>query len=486
MIRVLKKNPCCPFCRHPFGLPLPPVNQSIVRLVQQLRERQRASGVVPADASVEASSAVRQESSLFELPEDILREIMFHCGPAGMARLARTCKRLHTATDDAQVWRELCRARWPFVSLDQHANWKRCYAAHRSIQRGWAAGRAGDFRVETFRGHTDYVTAFQLYRNVLVTASADRTVRVWRAGGAGEDAAPTVLEGHEGPVHAVQFTEALIVSGADDSTARSWDTATGVQVGLMRSTDRITALRFDDTRGFVASANGQTKVWDMKHGTLIRTVAGHTAPVHSLWCDEREQLYTCAADGVRIWDVGSGRCSVTIPTPATALHVNPREVVTGGADGLVRVFDTASGRCLAQMEHTRWQPITAMACDGTRIVSASADGSVAVWDYASRARLHTLADHRGAVHAVQFDDGKIVTAGEDNSIKVWNTRTGERMYTLLGGSLQRRANNPPHPTRPGVSGMAFDEARIVASINSLVRVYNFDVSSATGAAAGAQ
>jgi len=396
-----------------------------------------------------------------------------------MARLARTCKRMHEATEDAQVWRELCRARWPFVSLDQHKNWKRCYHAHKSIQRGWEGGRAGDFRVETFRGHTDYVAAFQLYRNILVTGSADRTVRIWRAGGSGEDAAPVVLEGHEGPVTAVQFTEALVLSGSDDATARSWDTVTGIQVGLMRSTDRVTTLRFDDTRGFVGSANGQTKIWDMKHGGVaVRTVAGHTAPVHSLWFDDRE-LYTCAADGVRIWDIGSGRCATTIPTPATTFHINMHEIVTGGADGMVRVWDSVSGRCLAQMEHTRWQPITALACDGTRIVSASADGSVTVWDYASRARIHTLVDHRGAVHAVQFDSGKIVSAGADNSIKVWNAHTGTRMYTLLGGSLQRRANNPPHPTRPGISGMAFDESRIVASINSLVRVYNFDVSSAT-------
>jgi WD40 repeat protein len=102
-----------------------------------------------------------------------------------------------------------------------------------------------------------------------------------------------------------------------------------------------------------------------------------------------------------------------------------------------------------------------------------------VFDYASRARTHTLADHKAAVHSVQFDDHKIVSAGADNAIKVWNAVTGARMYTLLGGSLQRRANNPPHPSRPGVTEAGFDESRIVASINSLVRVYNFDVVAAS-------
>lgn len=35
-ISVLKKTAQCPFCRHPFGLPLPPVNKAIVALIERL------------------------------------------------------------------------------------------------------------------------------------------------------------------------------------------------------------------------------------------------------------------------------------------------------------------------------------------------------------------------------------------------------------------------------------------------------------------
>ncbi len=73
--------------------------------------------------------------------------------------------------------------------------------------------------------------------------------------------------------------------------------------------------------------------------------------------------------------------------------------------------------------------------------------------------------------------------------------TGQRLYSLLGGSLQARANNPPHPLRPGLplfgphvylfyinlggSGVCYDEANIIASFNSLIRVYNFEPAART-------
>lgn len=84
-------------------------------------------------------------------------------------------------TADPLLWREMCRDRWPFVSIDRHHSWRACFIAHTRIQRGWGTGAPGDFHVATFRGHTGYITDLQLYRSLLVTAAADSTARIWRA-----------------------------------------------------------------------------------------------------------------------------------------------------------------------------------------------------------------------------------------------------------------------------------------------------------------
>ena len=82
---------------------------------------------------------------------------------------------------DQLLWREMCRNRWPFVSIDRYKSWKTCYIAHSKILSGWSGGAPGDFHVSTFRGHKGYITDIQLYRSILVTASSDHTACIWRA-----------------------------------------------------------------------------------------------------------------------------------------------------------------------------------------------------------------------------------------------------------------------------------------------------------------
>jgi hypothetical protein len=51
------------------------------------------------------------------------------------------------------------------------------------------------------------------------------------------------------------------------------------------------------------------------------------------------------------------------------------------------------------------------------------------------------------VNGCQLDGQRLVSCSADNTIKVWDLKTGKRLYSLLGGSLQERAGNPPHPAR---------------------------------------
>lgn len=81
----------------------------------------------------------------------------------------------------------------------------------------------------------------------------------------------------------------------------------------------------------------------------------------------------------------------------------------------------------------------------------------------------------GGVNSLQLSNSKLVSAEQSNTIKVWNLQTGKALYSLLGGSLQRRANNPEHPLKPGASHVEIDESRVIGSFNSLLRVYDFEV-----------
>jgi WD40 repeat protein len=66
----------------------------------------------------------------------------------------------------------------------------------------------------------------------LVTASADRTARIWDAR---DGALQLVLRGHEGEVNGAAFSPdgSQVVTGSDDKTARIWDARSGRQIAIL-------------------------------------------------------------------------------------------------------------------------------------------------------------------------------------------------------------------------------------------------------------
>jgi WD40 repeat protein len=91
--------------------------------------------------------------------------------------------------------------------------------------RIWTLGGAGESKV--LRGHTDkvYVARFDPRGKLVATVSRDGTARLWPAGGAGD---PRVLRGHTAPVVDVAFSKrrSQLVTAAEDGTARVWDAPT--------------------------------------------------------------------------------------------------------------------------------------------------------------------------------------------------------------------------------------------------------------------
>jgi len=145
----------------------------------------------------------------------------------------------------------------------------------------------------------------------------------------------------------------------------------------------------------------------------------------------------------------------------------------GEVDGTVRIWNTTGGT----LHHTfagNWlNRVNAIQSDGTKVVTACQDKLLRVYDLRNNRYVQDLADHTEAVHQVQFDGHKVVSGGADHCMKVWDIKNGKRLYSLLGGTLQQRSNDPPHPNLPGCSGLMFDEGRIVGAFKSLLRVYSF-------------
>ena len=104
----------------------------------------------------------------------------------------------------------------------------------------------------------------------IVTASSDKTARVWDAATAKEI---TVLRGHYQGVRSAAFSAdgSRIVTASADRTARVWDAATAKEIAVLSGHENwVISASFspDGSRIVTASLDNTARVWDAHFATM--------------------------------------------------------------------------------------------------------------------------------------------------------------------------------------------------------------------------
>ncbi|KHN96933.1 WD40 repeat-like-containing domain protein [Metarhizium album ARSEF 1941] len=169
--------------------------------------------------------------------------------------------------------------------------------------------------LKTWTGHGQPVwrTRFSPARpTTVLSASDDRTVRLWDLAGAGGDEAARTFAGHGDYVRCADFVPGaaadVVVSGGYDGAVKLWDARAGGAAAVM--TFRHAApveevLPLPSGTAVVAAAGSAVSVLDLVAGRALRVLANHQRTVTSL-----------------------------------SLASGGRRVVTGGLEGHVKVFET--------------------------------------------------------------------------------------------------------------------------------------------------
>ncbi|KAL7669032.1 hypothetical protein ACOME3_009704 [Neoechinorhynchus agilis] len=121
-----------------------------------------------------------------------------------------------------------------------------------------------DFIQDThsLHGHHAAVNVVDFDDRFIVSASGDRTIRVWDAKSL--ECSRTLL-GHRRGIACFQFRGDLIVSGSSDNTIRIWSVLSGVCLrSLEGHTDLVRCIRFDHRRIISGAYDGIMKVWDIE------------------------------------------------------------------------------------------------------------------------------------------------------------------------------------------------------------------------------
>ncbi|HYH84876.1 MAG TPA: WD40 repeat domain-containing protein [Pyrinomonadaceae bacterium] len=216
------------------------------------------------------------------------------------------------------------------------------------------------------------------------------------------------LSGHEGAVYSAAFFPdgTKLITAGDDGVARLWNLRTGTLLGTLAASDEtVTGVTVSFDGRFIATCADDdnapvVKIWDARTLRLIRTLKGHSEGLYELAFSPRGYL-----------------------------------LASGGRDKTIMLWNAATGRLLSTLEgHTDSVTSLAFTNDGARLASASAadDKTVRLWDVRTRKLLRTFAGHDDWVTSVAFSPGGnvLASASRDKNIILWDATTGAKRLTL--------------------------------------------------------
>ncbi|KAA1469244.1 cell division control protein 4 [Dentipellis sp. KUC8613] len=323
------------------------------------------------------------------------------------------------------------------------------------------------------------VTCLLISHGRIITASDDHMILVHSLE-TGEQLLS--LTGHEGGVWSLAATKDLLVSGSTDRSVRVWDLLTGRcthAFGGHTSTVRCVALvkpewvDVKDEAGQVRQEKWPKRsmivTGSRDHGLRVWTLPrpgepeykspgidgsdGYSSdddvednPFHKLHLEGHEHAvrglaargrtivsgsYDCT---VRVWDLITGECRWVLVGHTQKVYsvvLDPRQerAYSGSMDGTVRMWDLHTGECLHTLTgHTSL--VGLLGLSPSHLVSAAADATVRVWDPTTGELQHLLGEHFGAITCCQNDDSKVVS-GADGVLKLWDIQTGAFVRDIL-------------------------------------------------------
>lgn len=192
----------------------------------------------------------------------------------------------------------------------------------------------------------------------------------------------------------------------------------------------------------VPSADSTLKVWNLRWGSEMKTLKGHTYGVTAVAItpDGKRAISSSRDDTLIIWDVQKGTKLHHLKTHKdwvsyVVLTPDGKRAISASADKTLKVWDMQQGQELNTLKgHTDLIWTVAVTPDGRKAISASADKTLKIWDIEQGKELYTLAGHQAWVTSVALtpDGRKAISASVDKTLKVWDIEQGKELSTLAG------------------------------------------------------
>ncbi|KAK7426915.1 Mitochondrial fission protein [Neonectria magnoliae] len=190
------------------------------------------------------------------------------------------------------------------------------------------AGSMADCPLFTLEAHVDEITAIHFRGDVLVSGSADKTIRHW-----------DLEKGR-----CVQTLDVMWAAAATLGNNESTWRPTGRSQSS--SADFVGSLQVFETALACGTADGMVRLWDLRSGQVHRSLVGHTDAVTCLQFDDVHLVTGSADRSIRIWDLRTGSIydAYAYDNPVTDMMFDARRIASAAGEDVVKVYDKVEGR----------------------------------------------------------------------------------------------------------------------------------------------
>ncbi len=268
---------------------------------------------------------------------------------------------------------------------------------------------------------------------------------------------PQVFRGHQNAVYCVRFAGdgQRILSASGDRTIRVWDSGTGEKLQVLDEEDDLVidlALIPGSTLCVAASYSGVASVWDWQLGTRLRAFAQHQHEVESVaWVTGTVVLTSGRNDAMWLWDAATGQSVARLDNEhqggvrALAVHPSWRRALAGDYQGHLSLWDLERGgeRFLGWLNPVSdavniWSADWVGESEQVAIGGSYRDDTSAplllVYDVNDRRIVHDFRGHGRRINTVKVSPNGLRLYSAAENLRGWSIETGEQFFEFNGHS----------------------------------------------------